>query len=124
MTSFHERLKHEREKRKKSDPRWTQEFVANKIGVARVTYTAYENGTKIPPIETVNRFADFYNVTTDYLLGRTDDYQTNPGDERSNFFYFDKEGLTDEDLEYLKQSVEIMKERARKRAAERKKNNR
>lgn len=61
--------KHKR-KKKSSDSKWTQEYVADLIGVARSTYTAYENGTKQPPLETVNKIADLFGVSTDWLLGR------------------------------------------------------
>lgn len=47
--------------------------MADKIGVARVTYTAYENGTKMPPFDTINKIAELFGVTTDYLMGRSDD---------------------------------------------------
>ncbi|MFJ5788846.1 helix-turn-helix domain-containing protein [Lysinibacillus sp. NPDC093197] len=42
---------------KKSKPEYTQSFVAKEIGVARTTYTAYENGTKMPPIDTLSNIA-------------------------------------------------------------------
>jgi DNA-binding XRE family transcriptional regulator len=70
---FAKRLKAEREKRKAIDPKWTQGYVADLIGVARPTYTAYENGTKQPPMETVSKLADLFNVSTDYLHGKTND---------------------------------------------------
>ncbi|MBO8172419.1 MAG: helix-turn-helix transcriptional regulator [Bacillaceae bacterium] len=69
---FSKRLKDLREQRKKTNPKWTQNYVADTIGVARVTYTAYEGAKKQPPLETVNKLADLFNVSTDYLLGRTD----------------------------------------------------
>ncbi|MBD1223251.1 helix-turn-helix transcriptional regulator [Virgibacillus halodenitrificans] len=72
MMVFSDRLKKYREKLKDQDKKWTQKFVADKIGVARVTYTAYENGTKMPPSDTVNRIAELFDVTTDYMMGRTD----------------------------------------------------
>lgn len=77
MDKFHIRLKENREKRKTLDSKWTQGYIAEKIGVARVTYTAYENGTKQPPLDTVNKIADVLEVSTDYLLGRTDDSKNN-----------------------------------------------
>lgn len=73
MDGFGKRLKRIRENKKIKDPKWTQEFVADAIGVARSTYTAYENGTKQPPLETVNKIADLFETNVDYLLGRTDD---------------------------------------------------
>lgn len=72
MSAFGKRLKSCREKIKKSDSKWTQKYVADKIGVARVTYTAYENGTKMPPFDTINNIAELFGVTTDYLMGRSE----------------------------------------------------
>lgn len=72
MRIFAERLKELRLKKKEENPNYTQEYVAEKIGVARTTYTAYENGTKTPPPETLKIIADFFHVSSDYLLGLTD----------------------------------------------------
>lgn len=66
--SFSKRLKTERESLKRSSSGWTQEYVAEKIGVSRSTYTAYENGTKEPPLNTVSKIADLFNVSIDYLV--------------------------------------------------------
>ncbi|EPF11125.1 hypothetical protein ICA_02812 [Bacillus cereus BAG1O-3] len=70
MKTFGEQLKCLREEKKKKDSIWTQTYVSNKLGVARTTYTAYENNTKQPPMETILKIADLFNVTTDFLLGR------------------------------------------------------
>lgn len=43
---------------------------ADIFGVASRTYSSYEAGEREPNITLINRFADFYGVTTDYLLGR------------------------------------------------------
>lgn len=72
MEKFAQRLKQCRERKKSSNPNWTQKYVADKIGMARTTYTAYENGTKLPPLDIVDNLATLLGVTTDYLLGRTD----------------------------------------------------
>lgn len=49
----------------------TQADVANYLGIARNTYTQYEQGLhKIPP-EILCKLADFFGVTVDELLGRT-----------------------------------------------------
>lgn len=77
MAEFHQRLKEVRERAKNRNPLWTQGYVADKIGVARSTYTAYENGTKLPPLGTVNTLADLFDVTTDFLLGRSEKQQNN-----------------------------------------------
>ena len=49
----------------------TQADVANYLGIARNTYTQYEQGLhKVPP-EILCKLADFFGVTVDELLGRS-----------------------------------------------------
>lgn len=71
VNDFARRLKDCREKKKSENSRWTQKYVAEKIGMARTTYTAYENGTKMPPPDTINNIAILLDVSNDYLMGRT-----------------------------------------------------
>lgn len=73
MEQFARRLKACRERKKTQDPQWTQRYVAEQIGMARTTYTAYENGTKMPPADTINHIATLLDVSNDYLMGRTDE---------------------------------------------------
>lgn len=40
-------------------------------GISYNTYQNYETGKRLPTAEILMRLADFYNVSTDYLLGRT-----------------------------------------------------
>lgn len=50
----------------------TQTQIAQQIGVSQQSYALYESG-KVPiSIEYLNILAKYYNVSTDYLLGRTD----------------------------------------------------
>lgn len=48
----------------------TMKDVAEAIGVSLSAYQKYENGTRDVSTETLSKLADFYGVTTDYLLGR------------------------------------------------------
>lgn len=48
----------------------TQEDVASVIGVKLSTYQKYERDVIAPSYSTLIKLADFYGVTTDYLLGR------------------------------------------------------
>lgn len=52
-----------------------QADVAKKIGVARATYGAYEQGNRQPDFDTLQSIANFFGVTTDYLLGRSNTIQ-------------------------------------------------
>lgn len=81
LNTFGKKLKCLREEKKKDNVEWTQTYVANQLGVARTTYTAYENDTKQPPMETILKIANLFSVSTDFLLGRVSDYkQTNSFD--------------------------------------------
>ena len=44
--------------------------VANSLGVSLSAYQKYENNTRDVSTVLLNKLADFYGVTTDYLLGR------------------------------------------------------
>lgn len=48
----------------------TMRDVAESIGVSLSAYQKYENGTRDVSTEMLSKLADFYHVTTDYLLGR------------------------------------------------------
>lgn len=48
----------------------SQEQAANALGISVRAYQNYEYEQREPNIEMINKLADFYGVTTDYLLGR------------------------------------------------------
>lgn len=50
----------------------TQKAIADGIGVNPASLQRFEYGELKPKFDTVVRLADFFNVSTDYLLGRTD----------------------------------------------------
>ena len=48
----------------------TMKEVAEAIDMSLSAYQKYENGTRDVSTDTLSKLADFYHVTTDYLLGR------------------------------------------------------
>lgn len=50
---------------------YLQKFVADKLGIKSNTLSGYENGTRSPDPSMLSNLADLYNVSIDYLLGRT-----------------------------------------------------
>lgn len=52
---------------------YTQKYIASKIGVKNNTLHGYENGLREPPFEILVQLAEIYEVTVDYLLGRSSD---------------------------------------------------
>lgn len=53
----------------------TQNDLAIRLNTSRNTITAYENNTNEPNLTILVELADIFNVSTDYLLGRTDEKQ-------------------------------------------------
>ncbi|WP_391559642.1 helix-turn-helix domain-containing protein [Robertmurraya sp.] len=51
----------------------TQEELAKNIGITRSALSQYEIGRRQPDYDTLQKLADYFEVTVDYLLGRTDD---------------------------------------------------
>jgi len=48
----------------------TMQDLCSAIGMNFSTYQNYESGKRIPTADILIKLADFYGVTTDYLLGR------------------------------------------------------
>ena len=65
MILFAKRLK---EKRKEMG--FTQKQLGEMIGVTKVSICCYENGTRVPTLETIVALADIFEVSLDNLLGR------------------------------------------------------
>lgn len=51
---------------------YTQQRVAEALGISRGAYANYEIGTREPDAETLSALAELYGVSVDYLVGRTD----------------------------------------------------
>lgn len=52
--------------------------LANYLNVKQTTYSKYELGKINIPIEIFIKLADYYNVSVDYLLGRTKEKNPQP----------------------------------------------
>ncbi len=57
----------------------TQEKVGAAINVPQRTYAYYESGQRMIPPHVLCALADFYGISVDYLLERTDCKQVNQG---------------------------------------------
>ncbi|MBR2888851.1 MAG: helix-turn-helix transcriptional regulator [Oscillospiraceae bacterium] len=53
------------------DSGYTQKQIAALLGISQNTYSQYEVGVLNYPVDALIKLADFYNVSIDYLLGRT-----------------------------------------------------
>ena len=80
----------------------TQQDVADKLKITRPAYTAYERGNREPDYVTLQKLADYFEVTTDYLLGRVDD----PNDIMNVAYSRGGHNFTKEEKEYLESVME------------------
>ena len=56
---------------------YTQLAVQMKTGIEQSLLSKFETGERTPPTETLVHLADFYNVSIDYILCRTDNPAVN-----------------------------------------------
>lgn len=96
---FNENLKEARLKKNLS-----QKEVAEKIGVAKSTYSLYESGNREPNVDTIKKIADVLDVSADQLLGLETDNITLAA-------HFDGDEYTEEELNEIRQFAAFVKSR-------------
>jgi transcriptional regulator with XRE-family HTH domain len=97
----------------------TQEGLAKKVKTTKGTISNYENEHSSPSNEMLNDLADALEVSTDYLLGRTDDPTPDKSkvktpeeefdDPELNIFFKEIKGESPERLEQLMKIWKIIK---------------
>jgi len=110
----------------------TMKEFGEKFSLAESTISGYENGNRKPDMDILSKFADFFNVSTDYLLGRTDEINlTNETFDSlaeinklvkefgiDDFGFFDIEqwkSLSPEDVDELRRHFEWVAQKAKNR---------
>lgn len=105
--------------------RKTQEQIAKELGTTKATIGRYELGSREPKTDMLNALANYFDVTTDYLLGRTDNRKLTVKDEKSiqkdlkqiiNDFktgqagpvFYNGEELSEHDLGVLEEGMELI----------------
>ncbi len=53
----------------------SQNKLAGMIGVRQSSINRYENGQSVPSVQTLRWYADYFDVSMDYIFGRTDNPQ-------------------------------------------------
>jgi len=59
-------------KRLRNEKKLTQSELGKIINVSKVSISGYESGDRTPDTDNLRRLADYFEVTSDYLLGRED----------------------------------------------------
>ncbi|EHB6497107.1 XRE family transcriptional regulator [Enterococcus faecalis] len=89
--------------------------LAEKLNLSRNSIYSWKKSS--PKAETLEKVAEYFDVTTDYLLGRTDNPNSGNSeeDEITTFFRVNTEDLTESEKdqlrEELKEYLEFMKSR-------------
>lgn len=96
MATFADTITTLREERNKK-----RQEVADDLGISRASLEYYEKGKRKPDIEILAKLADYYDVSADYLLGRTTAKTT----DKDLQFVCNYLGLTDEAVEMLKHTI-------------------
>lgn len=84
----------------------SQSELAKVVGVSQTTVTAWETGKAEPSSSAISSLADYFNVTTDYLLGRPekkdDDAKTADIEDDDVIFTYEGRQIPKEDLELIR----------------------
>ncbi|MDB7083005.1 helix-turn-helix transcriptional regulator [Erysipelatoclostridium ramosum] len=88
----------QRVKQLRKNKHLTGEQLGNVLGITKTGISYWENGRSVPDNEMLLKLADFFDVSIDYLLGKTD-IETKI--DKSTYY-----GDYDEVVEYLKDNPE------------------
>jgi transcriptional regulator with XRE-family HTH domain len=116
MSVLGKRIKEIREKLN-----YTQKRFADALKISNVQLSRYESGDRKPEPEMIANIAELLDVSSDYLLGITDNPTPNKKDEEISSAYYDYDNITEEEKDYLDLQLEIfrkMKEDRKKKRNE------
>lgn len=88
----------------------TQQQLADKLGVTKSTVSYYELAVRFPSTDVIVSLAEVFHVTTDHLLGLESKAQT-----------IDVTDLSEEDIEFLQNAVELLRRKNNERERSRRK---
>ena len=96
----------ERLKKLRKQEKLTQKDIATFLNISQPAYQQFESGKKKMNLETMEKLADYFNVSTDYLLGKTDfpdlDLEVDIDTAIDNSVAYDGTPITDNDRMIIK----------------------
>lgn len=110
----------------RKEKKLTMKKFGEKFNLAESTISGYENETRKPDIQIINKFADFFGVNADYLLGRSDNPTPSVNSQTitDNEVYIaylggPPEEMNEEEAEHLKEQLAMFRSHKEKRRRER-----
>lgn len=105
----------------RKENKYTQEDVAKKLGLTKSAYGYYEQEKTVPDAHTLSKLSNIFDVTTDYILGRTNNPKLTKKDEKSiqrdlkqiiddlknHSVIYNGIELDNEDIELLEQAMKL-----------------
>ena len=93
----------------------TQEELGKYLNVGKSTISQYETNKSTPDPVTITKIADYFNVSTDYLLGRTE-YRNYPHTQAAHIAENESEyPLKEKDIEHLERLLRKAREDLKKK---------
>ncbi len=90
----------------------TQLKLSKILNISNSTLSQYEAGNRSPGDDIKKKIADYFSVTVDYLLGRTDSSNPSaPRIETKAFHSIDIDGLSDVAVKQIEDYVEFIKKK-------------
>ena len=87
----------------------SQEAIAKELDVSPALISKWENNLSTPGPEMLEYIADYFDVSTDYLIGRTNDRryfkQNDDSIDDFNLLFNKYKGLSDSDKEFMKNMI-------------------
>lgn len=98
----------------------TQQQLSNYLGITQATLSGWENEKFEIDNNSLMKCADYFNVSLDYLLGRTEEKNTDEKDDITfddfTFAMYDEaQHLTEEDKQALLQMARLLKSKTEKK---------
>lgn len=101
----------------------SQYELADRLGFSRGKLANYEQGTREPDYETLQKIADFFDVSIDYILGRSVTYdpldELNLGPDEMLFFH-DYKSLNNEDKQKIADHIKFLRHMAAEKEKDKK----
>ena len=101
----------------RNEKKLTQQQLADEINskynltFGKSSISLYENNKGTPEMATLEKFADYFNVSVDYLMGRSNIKNINEVIYSNAFHSVSDDGLTKEDIDIVKAMIEQLKEK-------------